>query len=344
MKEDEDDQAAKISSAPVRNVSREEFHEQEYEKSMPETPRNDVHGLHADSHRRDVDELLGQIEALREHLGQMREHVSRIYEMDDLEAADENKYRERIEVTRNVMKDMDALLDKEIGWMNRGHTAQKEVKGEAVEEQPPQCPVVTPPASLTSHQHELPLNMAPPAQRTRDMHPTLRVDGTAGNCIRVTWTVAANQLRTKNKAFTSPAFELWQGGAFVPILSSYPHNMKGGFQASKGVGRVELKFCGETEFARKIHYQVAIGRNKEFHGLDHDFGTRPQSTLQHEWNFLNAINKGSFPLHLEARMESDQHECCQCDADATVVACGSPVTAAPQAVQPRKAQICTSSD
>jgi len=264
MKEDEDDQAAKISSAPVRNVSREKFHEQEYEKSMPETPRNDVHGLHADSHRRDVDELLGQIEALREHLGQMREHVSRIYEMDDLEAADENKYRERIEVTRNVMKDMDALLDKEIGWMNRGHTAQKEVKGEAVEEQPPQCPVVTPPASLTSHQQELPLNMAPPAQRTRDMHPTLRVDGTAGNCIRVRWTVAANQLRTKNKAFTSPAFELWQGGAFVLILSSYPHNMKGGFQASKGVGRVELKFCGETEFARKVHYQVAIGRNKEF--------------------------------------------------------------------------------
>jgi len=145
--------------------------------------------------------------------------------------------------------------------------AQHEINNasfEVKEDEDDQAAKITPPASLTSRQQELPLNMAPPAQRPRDMHPTLRVDSTAGNCIRVTWTVAANKLRTKNKAFTSPNFELWQKGACVLILSSYPHSMEGGFQTSKGVGRVELKFCGETEFARKVHYQVAIGRNKEF--------------------------------------------------------------------------------
>jgi len=81
--------------------------------------------------------------------------------------------------------------------------------------------------------------------------------------------------------------------------------VKGGFQGSKGVGLVGLKFGGGTERAGKVHYRVAAGQNKElpFQGLDHDFVTRPQSTMQQEWNFLSAVNQGSLLVHFEARME-----------------------------------------
>jgi len=147
--------------------------------------------------------------------------------------------------------------------------------------------------------------MSPCAQRTRDMQPNLRVDRTASNCIRVLWTITEKKIRNNSKSITSPHVNLWQGGTFKLILrSSVPHNMKGGFQACNGVGRVEIKFCGETEFARKVHFRVAVGQNKEFQGLNHDFGTRPQCTLQQEWNFRNAVNKGSLLLHLEAHMEN----------------------------------------
>merc|ERR1719410_1338422 len=161
-------------------------------------------------------------------------------------------------------------------WINRGRQAQ-EVKHEAIDEQTPLFSRVT---------------------------PILRVESIARNCIRVRWTIAEKKLRSKTKSVTSPDLKLWPGGTFTLTLrSSCPHNMKGGFQASRGVGRVELKFCGETEFTWKVHFRVAVGQNTEFQGLDHDFGTRPQSTLQQEWNFRNAVNKGSLLLLLEAHME-----------------------------------------
>jgi len=73
---------------------------------------------------------------------------------------------------------------------------------------------------------------------------------------------------------------------------------------------VELKFCGGTEFAGKVHWRVAAGPNKElpFQGLDHNLAMRFQSTLQHEWDSLRVVNQGSLLLHLEATWEGDQHE------------------------------------
>jgi len=163
-------------------------------------------------------------------------------------------------------------------------------------------------ASLTSRQQqELPLNMSLCAQRTWDMQPTLkRVHSIASNCIRVAWTIDQRKLFRKDQAVTSPRFEIWEGGTFILILRSSPHKVKGGFHGSRGVGRVELKFCGGIEFAGKVHYRVAAGKKKElpFQSLDHDFITRPHSILQQEWNFLSVVNKGSLLVHLEARMET----------------------------------------
>jgi len=75
---------------------------------------------------------------------------------------------------------------------------------------------------------------------------------------------------------------------------------------------VELKFEGGTEFAGRVHWRVAVGQNKELplEGLDHDFATWPQSSLQQEWNFPSAVTRGSLLLRLEARFEArmDPHE------------------------------------
>jgi len=132
-----------------------------------------------------------------------------------------------------------------------------------------------------------------------------RIYNAASNCIQVAWKVAEKKLLNKEKTHTSPPFEIWEGGTFILILRSCPHNLKGGFQGSKGVGKVELKFCGGTEFARKIHWRVAAGQNQElsFQGLNHDFSACPTSTWQQEWNFLSLVTKGSLLLHLETRME-----------------------------------------
>jgi len=123
------------------------------------------------------------------------------------------------------------------------------------------------------------------------------------NCIEVLWTIPEEKLLSTNKAILSPGFELWEGGTFKLILRC-PHNVKKGFRGSRGAGMVELKFCGGAEFAGKVHWRVAAGQNQElpFQGLDHDFTTHSQSTLQQEWNLLSAVNKGSLFLHLEARI------------------------------------------
>jgi len=222
--------------------------------------------------------------------------------------------------------------------------AENEIKDEAVEEQPPLCSVVTDelwrewqprcfseagtppvvetdsatlesnmqveqqpsPASLLSRQQEPPLNRCTCAQRTRDAQPTLkRVESIASNCIRVMWRIPEKMPLKTNKTIDSPDFGLWEGGTFKLVLRACPDNVKGGFHGSGGVGVAGLKFCGGTELARKVHYRVAAGQNKElsFQGLDHDFATRPQSTLQQERNFLSVVNQGSLRMHFEARME-----------------------------------------
>jgi len=137
-----------------------------------------------------------------------------------------------------------------------------------------------------------------------------RVYNAASNCVQVVWTIPEKKLSIKDKSFTSPDFAIWEGGSFKLVLRAYPDNVKGGFHGSRGVGRMELKFCAGTEFAGKIHWRVAVGQNKELpsEGLDHDFTTRPQSILQQEWNFLSAVSRGSLLLHLEARMETS-HGC-----------------------------------
>jgi len=126
----------------------------------------------------------------------------------------------------------------------------------------------------------------------------------ASNCVEVVWTIPEKKLSIKDRAFNSPDFEIWEGGTFRLTLRSCSDNVKGGLHGSRGVGRVELKFEGGTEFAGKVHWRVAVGQNKElpFEGLDHDFATRPQSVLQQEKNFLGAVTRGSLLLHLEARI------------------------------------------
>merc|ERR1719461_229175 len=208
--------------------------------------------------------MLRQIETLREQLRQLGEHA------DLVAAGGSNNNKEHIRNTQNRLKDMCAICDQEIDWINRGCKAEEEVNVEAVEQHHPLCSAVTSRASLTSPQREHPLNMSVRGQRTRYMQPNLRVNRTASNCIQVTWTISEKKLQNNNKSFTSPDFDLWQGGTFKLVLrSSGPHNMKGGFQACNGVGRVELKFCGVTEFAGNVHFRVAVGQNKEFQGLDH---------------------------------------------------------------------------
>jgi len=99
----------------------------------------------------------------------------------------------------------------------------------------------------------------------------------------------------------SEVFDLCEGGKFKFVLR--PCAEKGGFQASKGVGKVDLKWFGESASAGRVHFRVAAGLHKElpFQDSDHDFATRPLSTTQHEWNFPMAYNKGSLVLHIEAR-------------------------------------------
>jgi len=100
---------------------------------------------------------------------------------------------------------------------------------------------------------------------------------------------------------TSELFDLCEGGKFKFVLR--PCAEKGGFQASKGVGKVDLKWFGESASAGRVHFRIAAGLHKElpFQDSDHDFATRPLSTTQHEWNFPVAYNKGSLVLHIEAR-------------------------------------------
>jgi len=151
-----------------------------------------------------------------------------------------------------------------------------------------------------------------PLSQSCDSKKTLkRVYNAASNCIEVLWTIPEKKLSIKDKAFTSPDFEIWEGGTFKLSLRSCPDNVKGGLHGARGVGRVELKFEGGTEFTGKVRWRVSVGQNKELplEGLDHNFATRPQSILQQEWNFLIAVTRGSLLLHLEASME-ERHECC----------------------------------
>jgi len=81
LKDDSDDQAAKINSAPVPGRHWEEFQEQEYATSICrisdqlETRKDDEYGKHPDCHHRDRTGMLCQIEMLREQLQQLGEHA-----------------------------------------------------------------------------------------------------------------------------------------------------------------------------------------------------------------------------------------------------------------------------
>jgi len=164
-----------------------------------------------------------------------------------------------------------------------------------------------PPPSAAATQQEEDVTLPAPLSRSSDSAKKnlKRFYNAASNCVEVVWTIPEKQLSKTNKTLISEDFEIWERGTFKLILRACPHNMKGGFHESKGVGMVELKFCGGTEFAGKIHWRVAAGQNQElpFQGLDHDFATRPTSTLQQEWNLLSAVNQGSLLLHFEARMQ-----------------------------------------
>jgi len=113
--------------------------------------------------------------------------------------------------------------------------------------------------------------------------------------------IPVKRISVGHKEYTSEVFDLCEGGKFKIVLRACAE--KGGFQASKGVGKVDLKWFGESASAGRVHFRVAAGLHKElpFQDSDHDFATRPLSTTQHEWNFPMAYNKGSLVLHIEAR-------------------------------------------
>jgi len=267
-KDEEQHEAPKILSAPA-NLWWDEFQEREYRKER----------------------ICREIEALREQVrqlgGQLGEHVSWMDQVDYFQSADEkSSFKERITNTQNVMDDICSVFDKEIDWIIHGRKAQEDVKNEVVEEQPYESATATPPVS--------PLN--------RDMQPHLsRALCTASNCVQVTWMIDEKKLSGKKTSFSSPDFEFREGRRFLLIVRTCPQNVKGGFQACRGVGRVELKFCGGTDLSEKVHYRVAVGHKKQlpFQGLDHDFSTQHLSILPHAWDFLSTVNKGFVLLHLE---------------------------------------------
>jgi len=117
------------------------------------------------------------------------------------------------------------------------------------------------------------------------------------------WKIDENKISNKQREHSLPTFDLWEGGTFRLILRADTPN--GGFQASNGVGRVELKFIGGTEFNGKVHYRVAVGQDNDSHfqDLEHNFAMRAHSTMPQEWNFKIAAKKKSLVVRLEARLE-----------------------------------------
>jgi len=203
----------------------------------------------------------------------------------------EDAYKARITSTQNVMNDMCSLFDREIDFIKNGRTVheeeeEEEVNNEAVEEHLHESVAVTHPLVATQQQLQ--------------QNPS-RAVCTASNCVQVTWTIDAKKLSGKKSYLSSHDFEFCQGQRFLLIVRACPLNMKGGFQASRGVGRVELKFNDGAVSSGKVHYRVAVGQNKQlpFQGLDHDFDAQPLSILQHKWDFLSTANKGLVLLHLE---------------------------------------------
>jgi len=164
-----------------------------------------------------------------------------------------------------------------------------------------------PPPSAAATQQEEDVTLPAPLSRSSDSAKKnlKRFYNAASNCIEVVWTIPEKKLSENYKTLISDDFEIWERGTFKLMLRACLHNMKGGFRESKGVGMVELKFCGGTEFAGKVHWRVAAGQNQEipFQGLDQDFATRSQSSLQQEWNFFSVVNQGSLLLYFEARMQ-----------------------------------------
>merc|ERR1712008_99892 len=152
-----------------------------------------------------------------------------------------------------------------------------------------------PPASLPSDQ---------PFSSAVSKKPSLkRQESTTGNCIRVTWKIPAGKFRKGDPCITSPDFEFWDGKLFRVILKS-SGCVKGGFLGSKGVGKVELKLCGETELGEEatVYYRVAAGKRKQLtQDGQHDFATQSLSILPQEWNFLSVKDGDSVLLYVEAR-------------------------------------------
>jgi len=126
-------------SAPAPSVSGdwEKFEEEQYQNSLlRKTPHvaktNEDDGRRDDSHHQDLTEMQRKIDALREQLQLLDEHVSRMDQLQNSEAADEkNKYKEHIISTQNGMTDMFPLFERELKWINHGHKMQEAVNRES---------------------------------------------------------------------------------------------------------------------------------------------------------------------------------------------------------------------
>lgn len=89
------------------------------------------------------------------------------------------------------------------------------------------------------------------------------------------------------------------------ILKPHPANVRGGFAGTKGVGKVELKFCGGGDQA-KVQVRVLLGPlvedkkpSSEFR--EHDFSLQPLCVLPEELNFTSsAKDRDKVLLHVEA--------------------------------------------
>jgi hypothetical protein len=122
----------------------------------------------------------------------------------------------------------------------------------------------------------------------------------------VGWKVPEKRFHGRDMSLASPEFEL-DGWLFKMILKPFPANNRGGFNGSKGIGKVELKYCGGMELGDRanVYFRVRAGLNHELSSGDceHDFAEQPLSILPQEWNFLSVKDSGSVAMHIEARKE-----------------------------------------
>lgn len=170
-------------------------------------------------------------------------------------------------------------------------------------------PPSNPPDLFRHPSEDKPPPACPPSSshpRPPTKQPGLTLAYSTPHDLRVEWKVPEKKFNGRDMSLASPEFEL-DGWLFKLILKPFPANVRGGFNGSKGIGKVELKYCGGMELGdrAKVHFRVAAGLKHELSSedRDHDFAGQPLAILPQEWNFLNVKDSGSVAMHIEVRKE-----------------------------------------